>query len=214
MGNARQDTQPPAPSALERCGLIVVDLLTAIAFAWTWIAPGSVFFADVNSMGLVYMVEFASLHAAGFLVALIFAQRIHRGLRVLGICVLGAVYVGLFASLGVQSGVWWPAGVLLIFVTGKIWHVMFRPTGSDSAFHYGVQWAVATGLFVLLTGLAFALPWPHLGITPDPQAGKVLADGATQGSAHVVIVAGTLYFSAVAAVKYRFAAYFLRGAST
>jgi hypothetical protein len=177
-------------------------------FLWTWVAPGSVFFADANTMEMVYVLEFASLHAAGFLMIFFVSKTMPRWFKAMGIFAMGAFYVGFFAVLGFEVGVWWPAGVMLIFVFDKIRHAVFRRPDEDDDLHFGIQWGGSTALFVLLTGLAFMLPWPHLGILPSPDEGKIDADGAVQAGSHVVIVAGFLYFGSVAALKYGFARYF------
>jgi hypothetical protein len=160
-------------------------------------------------MELVYVVEFMSLHAAGMLAGFIVSERMHASLRVFGIVVLGGLYVAFFVYLGMQAEIWWPAAVMAMFIYGKIGHALFRPRDPNHRFRFGLQWGGSTALFVLLTGLAFALPWPHLGIAPSPDEGRVLADGATEAPAHTLMVAGTLYFSILALIKYRFAGYFL-----
>jgi hypothetical protein len=185
------------------------DATSALIFLWTWIAPGSVFFADVDAMGLVYAVEFASLHAAGMLAMFVLSDRLRPWLRGVGVCGVGALYLAIFVNLGLKAGIWWPAAVLAVLVFGKLQHALFRPPEENKALRFGLQWAGPTALFVLLTGVAFALPWPHLGITPSPDEGRISADGATEAGAHVLVVAGTLYFSVIALLKYRFASYLI-----
>lgn len=197
------------PTRAERIGFAVTDAVTALIFLWTWVAPGSVFFADTTAMEAVYVVEFASLHAAGVLGMFIVSERMRNWQRFAGIAALGALYVWFFVPLGIRAGMWWPAVVMVLFVFSKIRHALFRRRGDDHRFHFGLQWGGSTALFVVLTFLAMALPWPHLGIAPDPEEGKLLQDGARRGASHALVVAGFLYFSAIAAIKYRWAGYFL-----
>ncbi|MGB0134386.1 hypothetical protein [Dokdonella sp.] len=195
-------------SASQRLQFAGLDAITALLFLWTWIAPGSVFFATVEAMEMAFVIEFASLHAAGMLMLFLVSTGMKRWQRILGIAAMGSFYLGFFGWLGLKAGIWWPAAVMLIFVFGKIRHVISNRMSDDDSFHFGLQWGGSTVLFVLLTGLAFMLPWPHLGIPPSPDEGKVHADGATQAASHAIVVAGFLYFASMAAIKYRFAAYF------
>lgn len=195
---------PTKRPAFERGLAALPDALTASTFAWLWVSPTSFGRGAIGTALAVMLVEFITVHATAFLMGLAYSRTATRTRRVLGILGLSSFYLVFILAFCFIFKAWWPLLVFGWLVMSKIIAV-FGPEPSDAKRdRIRTAWALSVLFYILGMFLTVIAPVPALGITPDViLAAELTGTGVWVGQPYRVVAFGTLYFGALAWVKWR-----------
>jgi hypothetical protein len=195
----------PAPALHQRLVAATPDAITAGVFLSIWLAPLALGESAVRNAMLIMLIEFVMVHAAGFLGAFAFADRLSRRQRVLSLLGFAGFYLLFVLAFVLIFREWWPLPVFGWLLLSKLGIAMGGSQyGTDQQARMMALW-VLSALFYL--GGVFAtllLPLPYLGMQPDllPQFGLV-GSGLWVEQPHRVVAFGALYFSLCSWAKWK-----------
>jgi hypothetical protein len=184
------------------------EAITAALFLIAWVAPSVLGTEYVPWLMLVMLVEFLVVHSSGFYAAIIDADGITRGRRLLlltGLTCLYLVFVFAFA-VGFHSN--WPIFAFGWLFASRFIYIWTNPTHSsrESTRTMGL-WVDGAVSYVALIVFTAVVPMPSLGMTPEVVASLHLTGkGVWIEQPQSVLAFGLFYFCAQSWAKYAIAA--------
>ncbi len=171
------------------------DFLMALAFLVTWIEPTALGNDMLKYFMLIMLLEFITIHSAGFLgVAIITGKTtFQKIIRIIGLGILYSIFIGAFSM---QAGDLWPLGAFWLLLLNRIMAVLFS-TPSESSFQIVVMVNWAWSVFCYLISIMFSiiLPLPWLGW--NSEIAKHMGpgwEGLWFDQPHTLLAAGFFYF--------------------
>ena len=193
---------PRNSSALGRIFAGLPDLVTALAFLATWIAPATLGAAAVKTGVLVVLMEFFVIHSTGFMLATAFNERVSSSRRTLAVLGFAAFYALFVALISMIFDEWWPLLALAWLVGAKVSLIWFAPLdrGAEQQRQMGLL-AVSTAAYLFAVILTVAVPMPSLGITGTGADYGLSGGGVWIDKPYTAIAGGTIYFALLAWAK-------------
>ncbi len=175
------------------------DFIMGLAFLVTWIEPTAIGGNMHTYFLLIMLLEFITIHSAGFMAWAIFADasKFKRFARVIG---LGMFYSLFIAAFSLMYGEWWPLGAFWLLVANRIMSALLGD-GNDATRQIGLlaSWAWSVFCYVLSIMITVVLPMPEFGWTKEYVSRLTFSGGGLWfENPQSLLAAGFLYFTSVA----------------
>jgi hypothetical protein len=142
------------------------DALTAGAFLLAWFAPGQLGLEHVRNLLLTLLFEFIVIHSSAFFAVLVAAD-LSRNKRIIGICLLSALYLVFVLAFALAFHSSWPVlafGWLFLSRFLQLWTL--RQPDEDLAARIFSGWVISIPAYLAGAFGSMLLPLPHLGFAP------------------------------------------------
>lgn len=174
------------------------DFLMALAFFATWIDPTALGNDMLNYCMLIMLLEFITIHSAGFLgfAILLGKSKFQKILRVIGLGLLYSIFIWAFSG---SSGEFWPLLTFWFLLLNRILGVLL---GDDSSYSLKgviiIRWAWSIFCFLMSIMITALLPIPQFGwsntaVNSIPSTGSGLWIDEPQ----TLLAAGCIYFLSI-----------------
>jgi hypothetical protein len=181
------------------------DALTALAFAFAWVAPLAWGSGLVATLSLVMLMEFLVVHSGGFLGATVFADGISKAGKSLAILGFGAFYLLFAAGFSLAFKAWWPLLTFVWLLGSRFAVVWLSPLPKEEERRRQMLlWGLSVAAYLLAVFAGLLLPLPALGISAEviPKLG-LDGGGLWVDKPWTVLCSGLLYFAVMAWSKWK-----------
>jgi hypothetical protein len=181
------------------------DLLTALCYLVTWIAPLAWSPAAVKTLMLVMLMEFLVVHSGGFLGVTVLADDIPKWKRSLALLGFGSFYLLFAAGFSLAFKAWWPLWTFVWLLGSRLALLWLAPLPRDAEKQRQMQmWGASVAAYLAAVFAGVLLPLPRLGVTEAilPQLG-LTGGGLWVEKPHTVLCSGLLYFGLMAWTKWK-----------
>lgn len=181
------------------------DALTALVFVAAWVAPLHWGRELVGNLMLVMLLEFLVVHSGGFIGQVVLSPDASRTAKTGAVVGFGAFYMIFVLAFALAFHRPWAIAAFSWLLLGKLVTVWLSPVpAATEAQRQRLLWGTSVVLYLGGVFLTVLLPLPRLGLQPDVVAQLGLpGKGLWVEHPHTVIAFGTLYFGALAAIKWR-----------
>ncbi len=189
----------PSDPGRARIAAAAPDVVLALIFLITWIAPTALGAHTVRNLMFTIIFEFVILHSAAVVVAILLG-RFDRGGGGLGILIgMSLFYLAFAGGMAYVIGAWWPLWTIAALTVNRMSTLRRSPMMAETArFQVVVSWAMTFGLYFFLIFFVHLIPWPPLGIGPEiVDALTAEASGSFVEAPQIVMVFGILYYGGV-----------------
>lgn len=172
------------------------DLVLAVTFLATWIAPERMRDGIVGYLLLTILLEFIIVHSSAFMgtVAIADADRRKKAMSILGLGIFYSLFAGGFA---LAFRTWWPF-VAFWSLTGNrmLGVVLHRAPEGEEKQYIRRSWAAGAVFYMLAAFITTLVPIPRFGITPEVVAAEALpGSGLWIDQPHRALAFGFLYYA-------------------
>ncbi|HEV8584006.1 MAG TPA: hypothetical protein VGT02_03445 [Methylomirabilota bacterium] len=175
------------------------DVVLALAFLITWIAPSTLGPGMVSSLTLLMLLEFINVHSAG-LMGIVLTGAADTTKKVKLILGLGALYTLFVVGMALAFKTWWPLTAFWLLTLNRLLPTLLRqaPTGQER-YIVTVSWVAGCAFYLFFVCATTLLPLPRFGTTRGAAGGS--GSGLWIDEPHRALAFGFLYFTAVAALQ-------------
>lgn len=175
------------------------DFVMGLAFLATWIEPTAIGGNMHTYFLMIMLLEFITIHSAGFMAWAIVAgtTKFKKSVQVIGLGIFYSLFIVAFTFM---YGEWWPLGAFWLLVANRIMSV-FLGDGNDTSRQIGLMlsWAWSVFCYVISIMITVALPMPEFGWTKEYVSRLTFSGGGLWfDTPQSLLAAGFLYFTSVA----------------
>jgi len=180
---------------VRRLQIVLAAFPTATAaamFLITWISPAALGPGMVRDLVALMAMEFVMMHATGIMAG---AQLLteSRASRMAVTLLLTGAYAVFAVGIPLTWDAPWLIAAFAVLVGGKVASAWRLPSREKRVVEF-VTWGAAFFSYLLFLLLAFAVPFPRLGI----DVGKIRIPGGDKlEDPHTIVAAGLVYFLAL-----------------